>query len=341
MIQAFQIIPWNELPQIKWNSLLLGNGASIALHPGFGYPSLLEVARGQNLLPTSDTIFTSLNTTDFEQVLQVCWHASIVNSALGQPVNPIAEVYREVRDALICSVRQVHCLPDALGDSLTQIGTFGAKFDIVVTFNYDLTIYWAMMQYNETNGVWFKDAFIDRVFDANWSRLRAAYGVATGATLVFYAHGSLVLGRLLFGQEYKLVAQQTALPDQTALLDTVTEAWRQGTSTPLFVSEGTAASKFASIRRSPYLSTVYDDVLTTLGDAAVVYGLSFSANDQHIIEAIKRRPPRLLAISVFSGMPELEQQAYCHNITAKLQVHLPMTQVVFFDSQSSGCWNNP
>lgn len=311
------------------------------MHSGFSYRSLFDIAKNQNTLPTTDKIFAALNTADFEHVLQVCWHANLVNNALGQPVGAINQAYVEVRDSLIAAVRSVHCLPGQIDAFLPRIAAFASGFETVVSFNYDLTLYWAMLQFNEAHVGWFKDAFLNGIFDPTWPRLRAAIGKASGTTLVFYAHGSLLLARDVLGQERKIAAQNLSFAKQTALLDTIFGDWTAGTHTPLFVSEGTSKDKLASIRRSPYLSTVYDEVLSSLGDMVVVYGLSFAANDTHIIESMKKKPPQYLAVSVYTGVSPEDQQAYCHSVTAQIKRHLPMTQLIFFDSRSAGCWGNP
>ncbi len=332
---------WNQISQMQWNSLLLGNGASIALWPDFEYKSLHQIATSKGTLQTAGPLFTLLGTTDFEHVLLACWHAYLVNSVIP-PLSPnITQVYQEVREALIGAVHQVHPDPANIATDLQLIGSFASRFATVLTFNYDITLYWAMQEFNNANGQWFKDAFINGEFDLNWQVYRNRYGNAAGATLVFYAHGSLALVRDAYGVETKLTAFHLAPGTQSPLLNTIMNSWRAGTHLPLFVSEGTSREKMASIRRSPYLSTVYDQVLVALGDNIVVYGLSFSSNDQHILNAIKRNAPRQMAISVYGRMPGNEQQAYCYRVMAEMRSHMPSTQVLFFNSTSTGCWNNP
>lgn len=337
MTQQIQIQSWESLQQAPWETLILGNGASLALHSGFSYSSLHQVATTAGLLPTAAPIFSALNSADFEHVLLACWHANVVNSAMGSPSGQIANAYVEVRNALVGAVRSTHAVPGGLTTQLSNIGAFASKFPTVVTFNYDLTLYWAMLEFNSNQGRWFKDGFLWGGFDPAWSRLRAPYG-APSTTMVFFAHGSLMLARDLLGQEVKIAAQNASPGWSTALLNQIIANWTAGTHLPLFVSEGTSTQKLQAIRRSPYLTAVYDQVLSSPGNALVVYGLSFAANDDHFLEALKRSPPKLMAISVYCGSPSNVQQAFCHSVTAKLKTHLPWTQVAFFDSASPGCW---
>lgn len=339
MTEEVDIKKWAELAKIDWKSLLLGNGASVALHSGFCYTSLHGVAKTSNSLPTTDPLFAEFGTTDFESVLLACWHAHLVNSALDNPSPEVDAAYEEVRSALIDAVIAVHPDHSTIQDSLERVGKFASDFETVVTLNYDITLYWAMMLFNESNGQWFKDAFLHQEFEPTWQWLRSPYGGTKGATIVFYGHGSLILGRNVLGGEVKLAATVGGV--HSDLLTTIAEAWTAGTHVPLFVSEGDSASKLAAIRRSPYLSAVYNAVLTELGERVVVYGLSFSANDKHILNALKKKPPQLMAVSVYTGQAKKEQQSYAHRVLAQTKRLLPTTHVVFFDSASPGCWNNP
>ena len=59
---------WANISAEGWNSLVLGNGASIAIHKEFAYPTLHGVADAKGLLATTAPIFAKLGTTDFEHV---------------------------------------------------------------------------------------------------------------------------------------------------------------------------------------------------------------------------------------------------------------------------------
>jgi hypothetical protein len=341
-MSRIDVVPWDKLARENWRALLLGNGASIALHAGFRYGSLLDVAKGNGLLPTTQPVFAAYRTSDFEYVLQAMWHASIVNGALGTPSAAIGAAYSEVRDALIGAVHTVHCDHDALTLAFPNLVAFLKRFETVATFNYDVTLYWTMIEGNQSLGTWFKDGFVGlgNTFDPAWQRLRTPYG-ATGTTMVFFGHGSMILGRDPLGQESKLTANQVAPGWKGELLNTVEQAWMSGTHAPVFVSEGTAAEKLGSIGRSMYLRRVHSQVLPHLGDSLVFYGFSFADNDDHVLEALARKqPPKLVAVSVFTGAPDGDQQAFCHHVLKKT-ASWKNCQVKFFDHASSGCWNNP
>lgn len=327
---------WGEISGQPWSSLLLGNGASIALHPEFRYPTLHGVAEARGLLPTSGPIFRALGTTDFEHVLLGCWYAERVNASLGSPSRDITRAYAEVRAALIQAVRAVHPEHATIVALLQHAAAFASNFATVVTLNYDVTLYWAMLLFNADRGKWFKDAFIrDGAFEPDWEFLRFPRWPAEGSTMVFYPHGSVAIARDDLGRETKLSA------GATDLLNAIAATWNTGNTVPVFVSEGASADKVAAIRRSRYLSSVYDDVLPKLGDGLVVYGWSFDERDRHILTAIAKNAPQQLAVSVFTGQPEGDQQAFCHRVLALTAAVLPDAEVLFFDSRSPGCWSNP
>ena len=334
-MEKINIDVWASLRDANWQTLLLGNGASIAIHNEFAYPTLHSVADAKGLLATTAPIFAKLGTTDFEHVLLACWYAEHVNMALGTPSADISAAYAEVRTALIQAVHSVHPVHADVAADLQRAGTFASSFPTVVSLNYDLTLYWAMLLFNAANGSWFKDAFHHGEFQTDWGYLRRPLPPATGATLVFYPHGSLSVARDYIGDETKIAV---AAGD---LLETITHRWSSGHYVPVFVSEGTSKEKVASIRRSHYLTNVYEEVLPELGENLVVYGWSFDERDQHVLNAISANPPERMAVSVFTGQSEADQQAFCHQVLKTVGQSLAGTDVIFFDSLSPGCWRNP
>jgi hypothetical protein len=335
-MEKIKICNWADIRKERWNSLLLGNGASIAIHNAFAYQTLHSVADQEKLLATTAPIFTELGTTDFEHVLLACWYAERVNGALGTPSTNISKAYAEVRKALIKAVHSVHPTHANVVEKLKLVGEFASKFPTVVSLNYDLTLYWAMLLFNKAKGTWFKDAFLNRQFETNWEHLRQPHAPTEGATLVFYPHGSLAIARDHLGNETKLATE-----GEGGLLSTITESWNSKHYVPVFVSEGASQKKVAAIHRSHYLTHVYEKVLPELGERLVVYGWSFDERDQHILTAIAAKPPRQIAVSVFTCQPGETQQVFCRQVSHVVCKSLPRTSVTFFHSQSRGCWNNP
>jgi hypothetical protein len=67
-MDRIDIDTWATNSAEGWSSLLLGNGASIAIHKEFAYPTLHGIADAKGLLATTAPIFAKLGTTDFEHV---------------------------------------------------------------------------------------------------------------------------------------------------------------------------------------------------------------------------------------------------------------------------------
>lgn len=333
-MHKIRIKKWENIQHQNWDSLLLGNGASIAIHKDFGYPRLRDIADAKGLLANTAALFERLGTTDFEHVLLAYWYAEQVNETLGTPSTEISSAYLEVRSALIEAVHSVHPSHAHISEELEQAGSFISQFATVVSLNYDLTLYWAMLLFNAKSGYWIKDAFEHGEFQINWEQLRTPRWPTQGSTLVFYPHGNLSLARNCTGQEIK-ISTRCGMVD---LLETITGEWSSGSCVPVFVSEGSYEEKLAAIHRSCYLTNVYEKALPNLGESLVVYGWSFCDRDQHILDKVLSPSLKNMAVSVYTGQSIDEQQAFCHHVRKAVGHNVT---IQFFDSQSPGCWNNP
>ena len=325
-----EIVQWRSIQDHYTDSLLLGNGASMAVNSRFGYGSLYERAlEVGHITPAVARIFERFGVNDFELVLRRLWQASLVNQSLEITHGRVEEAYAEVRTALISTVRDIHVGYDDALPHLRLIYPFMTHFETVISLNYDLIVYWAAMLGNRQLGLHFKDGFINGSFTDDWEALRAPYR-ANGSTLFFYPHGNLVLTRTDDRGESKLGAQEGG-----RLLDAILDNWEGGSAIPLFVCEGTASHKQKSIESSSYLERVYREVIPAMGESVVIYGWSLSEQDQHIVNQITRNPPQRVAISVRGGSQAFAQRAQ------EIMNRAGVNQVDFFDSESLGCWNNP
>lgn len=325
---------WTDIAgEFKDGAIILGNGASIAVDKKFQYDSLLEEARKQNVIgENAEKIFKHLHTDDFEYVLQMLWHTNRINEALCVPEKKTEDAYKELRKALAETVRHVHIPYQDVKSRLLNIGTFLQSFRKVISLNYDLIVYWAMTATNAAvAGTWFKDCFQSGSFDYQWRNYEQPYGNAGDATLVFYPHGNLALAVTSNGEE------KIAASNDFDLLESILSKWANGNYPPLFVSEGTTQQKKGAIRRSGYLNTVYNEVLSELDDNIVVFGWRMSDQDQHIIEAIAQSKPSSIAISTLTndnGSPSKELEK---KIRTSFNNGSSM-DIKFFDAESDDCW---
>jgi hypothetical protein len=325
-----KIYEWNELKgEFHQGSLLLGNGSSISVNECFKYKSLYEKAKELGYLSSDvQSVFNKFGVNDFELVLRRLWQAKQVNEALGIARGEVDHAYEHVRTALIKTVRETHVTYDEASLHLDAIYKFMKPFDYVISLNYDLIVYWAMLAGNDTLGQWFKDCFTPVQFKNDWWNLKGAYK-AEGTTLCFYPHGNLILYRHDFSSERKINKK-----DKGSLLDAILEQWEISDLAPAFVCEGTRDKKVESISSLHYLEKIYYEVLTDLSECLVVYGWGFSDQDGHIIEQIEKSKVKKVAVSVFGN-----DQVFCGYVENKLK-KMKLTKLRFFNAESENCWNS-
>jgi hypothetical protein len=325
-----KIYQWNDIKKSFMDGLLLGNGASMAVHTGFGYSSLFETARANAHITTEvAAVFDAFGVKDFELVLRRLWQAKVVNRTLGIQAGRVEEAYGQVRSALISTVRDVHISHDDAVKHLKPIYKFMHGFQTVVSLNYDLVVYWALMESKEELGGWLKDCFAYGEFADDWEEKRKPYN-ADGATLLFYPHGNLVLARYFDESERKIKAA-----GGQDLLDRILAEWEGEHAVPLFVCEGMSDHKVNSIAGSSYLQRVYREVLPNMGESLAVYGRAMGDQEEHILRKLKQARPKRVAVSVYQGNEE-----YMRHAKDKLQ-EAGFPEPVFYESTSPGCWNNP
>ncbi len=332
-----EIRQWNDIEEQFTDGLLLGNGASCAVHNGFRYDSLFGEAKKNNFFQSNDTlaravadIFERFKKDDFEYVLRKLWQAKQVNAALEISCDKVDEAYKAIRYALIKTVRHTHVSYRDAEPQLTSIYQFMKQFKTVVSLNYDLIVYWARMLGNKEHGNWFKDCFQDGYFIDEWQDWNKPYK-AQGSSLFFFPHGNLMLANRKNGKERKL-----KVPEGAKLLNSILNSWESEGSVPLFVCEGCSDHKKLAIQKSPYLHRIYREVLNEAGPTLVIYGWSMSPQDDHLFEKLKDAKLNRIAVSVYQNDQAFAQQAF-----DKLREIHRDAEIIFFDSKSPGCWNNP
>lgn len=336
----YAIKDWAEIKDDYENgNLIIGNGASVALHQKFRFDSLKEEAEKLRLFNEDiSKLFIEFDTSDFELILRLVWHAKLVNKHLGIIDQKIDSAYENIKEALIKVVKEVHCEHSDIADQLPQLYQFTKQFRTVVSLNYDLILYWILMYGNRNeDGHRFKDCFQGSgLFRNNWQDLRNPIRKEKEVTLSLYQHGNLSIFRDAKNTETKV--QRGDFED---LLEVITSQWEDN-KIPLFVAEGTGTKKLESIKSSPYLSTIFYEVLPDLITQKanlVIYGWSLGKQESHLVKQIfKNKQSGKVAISIFQN-----NQEECHRIyrLIKNEKVAPNIEVEFFDSQSSGCWNNP
>ena len=323
----YEIHRWKNISgEFERGTVLIGNGASMAVDRGFGYASLLEEARRLNLFTAEvEELFRSFDTVDFELVLRLVWHATKVNAALTIPDDLTRQVYQDVRRALIETVRAVHPEHSEVVARLPSMYRFLKQFSTVLSLNYDLLVYWTMTYGLDIDDQHqFKDCFVNTKFDDDWARFREKRRERTN-TLVFYPHGSLALCRDFLDNECKIHDRGAGL------LWTILKTWENGRCIPIFVSEGTAAQKLTAIQNSYYLSTVYREVIPSLTGNLTIFGWGLGEQEVHLLKRLARANVTRVACSVYAG-----NQRFCDVAYRTLRDQLGEIDVVFFDSATVG-----
>ena len=119
------------------------------------------------------------------------------------------------------------------------------------------------------------------------------------------------------------------------LLEAILNQWEAGNISPAFICEGTEENKREAISSCNYFERVFFEVLPSLEETLVVYGWGFGKQDQHIIDQIGKSTVRKIAVAIYG-----DDDVLCGKIEQKLKA-LNLDKLVFFDSTSDGCWNNP
>lgn len=328
---TIKIHQWQDIEdKFVEGSLLLGNGASMAVSANFSYSSLFKKAKELGYLtPPVQQVFDKFDVSDFELVLRRLWQAKLVNEALGIERGQVEAAYEQVREALISTVREVHVTYEDAEPHLEHIYIFMQQFKSVVSLNYDLIVYWAAQYGNRKLRNWFKDCFYRGYFAWNWQEYFKPY-ISDGATLYFYPHGNLVLHREDFSGSKKIQAR-----DNENLLEAILRKWEYEDLVPVFVCEGTRKSKENSISSCDYLERVFYEVLPDMELDLVIYGWGFGEQDEHLLAQIQKSNATRVAVSIYDG-----NQTIAGHAEKKLN-NIGITDIYFFDSKSPGSWNNP
>lgn len=340
----YSIYEFNELvtdQELGNATLILGNGASMAVSSSFSYTNLFGKACNDSILnQTSKNLFETLQTTDFELVMNKLRQAYIINEVLQLDTDNVAlHTYDNIRQSLIKTIKEIHV---QYADAIFQIDNirkFLEKFKTVISLSYDLLIYWAIMASNDRKPYKMKDCFTNHIdgnlgFEYDIEKLREPYNGGPDPTLVFYPHGNLILASNENNDELKI-----RINNNTNLFDAIGEKWKQK-YVPLFVSEGSSEQKLKAIRRSTYLNFVYENVLSHLEPTVIIYGWKLAEQEQHLIKKIfSNNKISNVYISMYLGSnPEpIDEQK---RIASMLKRENRTMNIKFFDAASKNCWCN-
>lgn len=318
--------------------LLLGNGFSRACRDDiFSYDALFNRARFGALSPAARNAFGALDTTDFEIVIRALKQAARLAAVylendpeFARRLNVDADSLREL---LATTIAASH--PDRPADihdeQYAACRAFLSNFTRIYTVNYDLLLYWALMQQEIQPEIKFDDGFRQPEGEAadyvTWDVQK------TEAQNVFYLHGGLHVFDA--GAELQ---KFTWCNTGIALVDQIREALATGRF-PLFVAEGSHASKLDRIQHSGFLNRAYRS-FAAIGGSLFVFGLSFAEADEHISGLLDHGKVNHAFISLH-GDPDSEGNTRivrrAELMTRRRSARRPLI-VEFFDANSAQVW---
>lgn len=325
-----EALTWVEGAKGKKISLLLGNGFSMAYDRNrFSFTNLLDTARSIGIIPEGSPLsrlFTNLQTADFEKVIKTLTEGKIVAQSYMAPFNTtqIDDDIVALKEHLVTTITNNHPeLPNEIKEEqLTSCSEFLNKFDKIYSLNYDLLVYWVIMQRNLLK---FVDGFGTDVDDVD-----AEHVVYVGSTHnLFYLHGALHLFDV--GTEtIKLTYSRT----NTRLKEQVQQHLKEDIF-PVFISEGTHDEKLTKIRHNYYLNSCYKSLKRQSG-VLFIFGTALKSNDEHIRKAIVEGKFERVYIGVWSE--EDTRAAELLKVDIESDEKRPGRIVTLFDSKTVNPW---
>jgi len=329
---ALERVPDGKIPH-----LLIGNGFSRACRDDiFAYTALFERADFRNLSPLARRAFDVLRTTDFEVVMRALRDTAALVEIYAPDRPELANALRQdadgLREVLVRAIADNH--PAYPGEIEPQryaaCRRFLSHFDDVYTLNYDLLLYWAVMQTEIPPAIVSDDGFRT---PEEGTQEYVTWEPGRHNQNIHYLHGALHVFDA--GTE---VQKYTWTNTGIRLIDQIREALNRNLY-PIFVAEGESAQKYKRIRHSDFLHKAYRS-FQEIGNSLFVYGHAMAPNDDHITRLIGRGKLKHLFVGLYGN----EDSDGNQSIRRKVQTlqgqrsrRYPLS-VEFFDAQSAHVW---
>ena len=319
---------------------MLGNGFSRAWRDDiFSYDALLQQARFEALSPFARRAFDALGTTDFEDVMRALRAAAALirlydanNTTLPRR---LTEDANGLRETLVQAIAGRH--PDRPHqvslDEYAHARRFLANFGSIYSVNYDLLLYWALMQQEIEPEVPFDDGF--RQPDDGPADYVTWEVEKTDRQTIFYLHGALHI----FDAGHE-VQKYTWVNTGVALIEQVREALERNLY-PLFVSEGDSRQKLSKIKHSDFLARAYRS-FSKIGGALFVYGHSFAPSDEHVLRLIDKNKCSQLFVGLY-GDPDSPGNRRIRDRAQAIAAGRPNSrplEALFYDAASARVWRD-
>jgi hypothetical protein len=318
--------------------LLLGNGFSRALRNDiFAYDALFKQADFSGMSPNARKAFEVLSTTDFEAVMRALRDAeklvALYAAAVPDAAAAMAEDAAKLQDLLATTIAKNHPNRphDVAADAYRACREFLSRFNgKIYSLNYDLLLYWALMQTEIGPSVESDDGF--RQPDDGPAEYVTWDPAGTGDQRIFYLHGALHLFDA-GGALNKVTWKNTGL----ALVDQIRTALGRGLF-PVFVSEGTSEEKKAKIMHSAYLGRGLRSFPNIKG-SLFTFGFAMSASDEHWLRLIEKGKLSLLAVGLYGDPDAAWNRAIVSRAEAITAARRgKVIDVIFYQAESATVW---
>ena len=336
--------------------LLLGNGFSIACFKDiFHYQSLFDEADFSKY-PELKMVFEVLNTQDFECAIKALESGAKLLPIYTKTNANNAELMLQhaaiLKELLITTIANNHpSNPNVVEESKLWscrkflnnfIGEDSKKSGYVFTLNYDLLLYWAVMndgspfdqepvKLNRNDGFGDDEDEPDADYVV-WQGEKAAHSAN-----IHFLHGALHLfdsGSEL--QKYTWARGGVPLIDQA-------RSAIEGDKYPLFVSEGTSEQKKNKIRHNAYLYQGYKTLTANAQTGThcfFIFGHSLDDNDDHILMRLARGKFKKLYVGIHGSPESIGNKkiiAKAKKLVTQRNAKTPLA-LDFFDSESARVW---
>jgi hypothetical protein len=272
--------------RLRRPSLLLGNGFSRAFSTDFSYTHLRDKAAMPHLSIGKNALFRQAKSDDFETVIDHLRQSAKLIELYDPKQDKLAKRMRKdakvVQRGLIDALTTIHpgSAWDVQEDKYRAARAFLANFGRIFTLNYDLLLYWTVLQGNLRPRPVQRDGFSrpgGRTL--TWSRPTDPAGQE-----IMYLHGAV---------HYYL--QDRRVRKLEVRNGTLLSQLRQNLGRghyPFVVTEGSREDKEARIARSPYLTYCHGRLRSARGDL-YIHGAALSANDDHVLNAISAKESKI------------------------------------------------
>jgi len=318
--------------------LLLGNGFSRACRDNiFDYQALFQRANFQALSTNVSSAFQALSTTDFEVVMRAMRQAADLAQAYQTTDADLADRLRRdadgLREVLVSAIADSH--PEWPGEvdasSYASCKRFLNNFHRIYSLNYDLLLYWALMQTEIEPHVPCDDGF--RKPDDPDADYVTWEPENTYNQNVYYLHGALHV--FDSGSE---IQKYTWINTGVRLIEQIRSALATNLY-PLFVAESDSRKKLVRIRHSDFLSKAHRSVVSLTG-SMFIFGWSMDDSDTHIAKLLAKSKIEQLFVGIRGDPTRSSAQRLMDRARAIEGQRLskkPLS-VSFYDASSAQVW---